>query len=168
VASAVVFEAMKRKPTKGSKAKPVGSEPEHVTAETPPPKLIDVTSVLTDDPVPHLVLRASGVLDESSLPDFFASASQSVLTSKAKRVLVDLRGAKITLSISDLHDLVKMAATRFLGVVERLAIVPTESDILREKFFEPALTSRGVPTLATVDYDEALYWLSSKLRPGLS
>jgi len=44
----------------------------------------------------------------------------------------------------------------------------TKSDILPEKFFEPALTSRGVPTLATVDYDEGLYWLSSKLRPGLS
>jgi hypothetical protein len=159
---------MKRKSTKGGKAKPAGNEPAPVAVEPSAPKLIDVTSVLTDDPVPHLVLRASGVLDENSLPDFFACASQLVLASKAKRVLVDLRGAKITLSISDLHDLVKMAATGFSGVVDRLAIVPTESDILREKFFEPALTSRGVPTLATADYDEALYWLSSKLRPGLS
>jgi hypothetical protein len=159
---------MKRKPTKGSKPRSAGKEPEPVAAATPPPKLIDVTSVMPDDPVPHLLLRVSGVLDENSMPDFFGSASQSVLTSKAKRVLVDLRGSKVTLTISDMHDLVKMAATAFSGVVERLAIVMIESDILPEKFFEPALTSRGLPTLATSDYDEALYWLSSKLRPGLS
>jgi hypothetical protein len=50
--------------------------------------------------------------------------------------------------------------------VERLAVVLQARDILPEKFFEPALTSRGLPTLATPDYPEAVYWLSSKLRPG--
>lgn len=158
---------MKRKATKGSKPKSPGQEPERVAAETPPSS-IEVTGSLTDVPVAHLQLRAFGVLDEDSVADFFARASQSVLASKAKRVLVDLRDSKVTLTISDMHDLVKMAATGFSGVVDRLAIVLTENDILREKFFEPALTSRGVPTLATIDYDEALYWLSSKLRPGLS
>jgi len=37
---------------------------------------------------------------------------------------------------------------------------------LPEKFFEPALTSRGVPTLVTADYAEGVYWLSSRMRPG--
>lgn len=134
----------------------------------PSPKLIALAGAVTDHPVPHLLLCASGVLDESSLTDFFERASQLVLGSRAKRVLVDLRASKVTLSISDMHGLVKMAATRFAGVVERLSLVLTPSDILPEKFFEPALSRRGVPTLATGDYDEAVYWISSKLRPGLS
>ncbi len=159
---------MKRKPTKANGLKPEASEPAAAASDTRLPKLIDFTSVLVNEPVSHLLLRAAGALDENSVTDFFAFASQSVLASKAKRVLVDLRESKVTLTISDMHDLVKMAATGFSGVVERLAIVLAEDDILQEKFFEPALTSRGVPTRATADYDEALYWLSSKLRPGLS
>lgn len=159
---------MKRKSTKSSTRKAVPSEVEDAAVKTSSLRRVDLTSELKVSPVSHVLLRTSGVLDESSLGDFFARASQAVLASGAKRVLVDLRGSKVTLSISDMHDLVKMAATGFSGVLERLAIVMTESDILREKFFEPALTSRGVPTLATTEYEEGLYWLSSKLRPGLS
>ncbi len=159
---------MKRKSTKARAPKAVPSAAEDAAAKTAPLGRVELTSELKVSPVPHVLLRTSGVLDESSVGDFFARASQAVLASEAKRVLVDLRGSKVTLSISDMHDLVKMAATGFSGVLERLAIVMTESDILREKFFEPALTSRGVPTLATPEYEEGVYWLSSKLRPGLS
>jgi hypothetical protein len=160
---------MKRKSTKGNAPKSAleTSIPAEVKAPLSP-GLIDFTSELMVEPVVYLLLRTSGVLDETSVGDFFERVSHSVLASKAKRVLVDLRECKVTLTISDMHDLVKLVAPGFAGVVERLAIVVTKSDILPEKFFEPALTSRGVPTLATVDYDEGLYWLSSKLRPGLS
>jgi hypothetical protein len=117
-------------------------------------------------PTPHFALRASGVLDESSMVSFFERVEKMISSSNARRVLVDLRGASVALSISDMHGLVKMAAGRFAGTVDRLSVVLKESDILPEKFFEPALTNRGLPTLATTDYDEALDWLSAKLRPG--
>jgi len=129
--------------------------------------LVPVTAMLVEAPVPHLLVRMSGLLDESSAADFFQRAGREITASNAKRVVVDLRECKVTLSISDMHGLVKMAASGFSGAVERLALVLQERDILPEKFFEPALTSRGLPTLATADYDEAVDWLSAKLRPGL-
>jgi len=58
-----------------------------------------------------------------------------------------------------------MVAGRFAGQVERLALVLAVSDISPEKFFEPALTSRGLPTLATTSLDNAVDWLAAKLRP---
>jgi hypothetical protein len=44
-------------------------------------------------------------------------------------------------------------------------LVLAVSDISPEKFFEPALTSRGLPTLATTSLDNAVDWLAAKLRP---
>ena len=108
-----------------------------------------------------------GVLDESSVADFFRMAGEAIVAANAKRVLVDLRECKVTLSISDMHGLVKMVAGGLSGTMERLSLLLQERDILPEKFFEPALTSRGLPTLATTDPEEAVYWLSTKLRPGL-
>jgi hypothetical protein len=168
---------MKRKTTKagGAKArtrKPVaaGKAPVAAAASKPGqagPSRVLVTAVSIEAPVPHLQLRVSGVLDESSMAGFFEKAGEEVRAAKAKRVLVDLRECKVTLSISDMHGLVKMVASEFSGTVERLSLLLQERDILPEKFFEPALTSRGLPTLATTDDEEALYWLSTKLRPGL-
>jgi hypothetical protein len=121
---------------------------------------------VVEDPVPHLLVQLSGVLDESSMASIFERAKERVAAANAKRVLIDMRECRVALSISDLHGLVKMVAAAFAGTVERLAVVLQERDILPEKFFEPALTSRGLPTLATPDYAEGVYWLSSKLRPG--
>jgi hypothetical protein len=70
------------------------------------------------------------------------------------------------LSISDMHGLAKSAAGAFSGLVDRLAVVARQRDILAEKFFEPALTSRGLPTLVTDNYDDAVDWVCAKLRPG--
>jgi hypothetical protein len=96
--------------------------------------------------------------------DFFKRVSEEVTAAKAKGVLVDLRECRVTLSISDMHGLVKMVARGFSGTVDRLSLLMQERDILPEKFFEPALTSRGLPTLASADPEEAVYWLSTKLR----
>jgi len=162
---------MKRKSTQGSTSEetPPQSTLGMSDAVEPPPEApsLEFTSVAVEQPVAHLLLRTSGVLDENSVTTFFQRASEILLASKPKRVLVDLRESKVTLSISDMHGLVKMAASGLSGLVGRLAVVLKESDILTEKFFEPALTRRGLPTLATTDYEEALYWLSSKLRPGI-
>ncbi len=127
---------------------------------------IDVTVVAVAEPVAHLLLRVSGTLDEGSLSGYFQRLGAVILDAKARRVLLDLRACSVRLSIADMHGLVKMIAGQFAGVVDKLAVVMAPSDILPEKFFEPALTSRGVPTLATASFDDAVDWLAAKLRPG--
>lgn len=134
-------------------------------AEPAPPPPVDFAAAVVSLPVPHLLVRAAGMLDEASLPDFFLRIGSSILDTKARRILLDLRGCTVRLSIADMHGLAKMIAAQFKGLVDRFALVLSEADILPEKFFEPALTSRGVPTLATVELDEATDWLASRLRP---
>jgi len=146
---------MKRKPTKAKIAQP----------KPPVQEGAVVVVELVETPVSYVRLRVSGVLDENSVAGFFARV-EAVKPLQAKRVLVDLRECRVVLSISDMHGLVKLVAGAFVGSMERLALVLHERDILAEKFFEPALTSRGLPTLATTDPDDALDWLSAKLRPG--
>jgi hypothetical protein len=126
-----------------------------------------VVATSVEDPVPHLLVQISGLLDADSMAGIFRRAGQKVAAASSKRVLVDMRECRVALSIADMHGLVKMIAAAFAGTVERLAVVLQVRDILPEKFFEPALTSRGVPTLATPDYAEGLYWLASRLRPGV-
>ena len=125
-----------------------------------------VVATVVEDPVSHLLVQVSGVLDEKSMDGILKRAGERVAALASKRVLIDLRECKVALSISDMNGLVKMVAAAFAGSVERFAVVMQEREILPEKFFEPALTSRGLPTLVTADYAEGLYWLSSRLRPG--
>jgi hypothetical protein len=65
---------------------------------------------------------------------------------QTKRVLVDLREGSVALTISDMLGLAKMVATTYAGVLERLALLLRPQDVLDEKFFEPSVSSRGLPT----------------------
>ena len=58
-----------------------------------------------------------------------------------------------------------MVATTFAGVLERFALLLLPQDVLAEKFFEPSVSSRGLPTFVTTDPEEATYWISAKVRP---
>jgi hypothetical protein len=153
-------KAKTRKPSAAVQTGPTGEN------SPPAPASVPITVVSLDSLAPHLLLRASGVLDEGSLAGFFKSASEQIAASGAKRVLVDLRECELTLSISDMNGLAKMVASSFSGSLERMAVVLRPRDILTEKFFEPALTSRGLPTLVASDYDDAVYWLGAKLPSG--
>lgn len=159
--SADLARAMKRKKPKVGKAKVAKPK----VAMPKPAEREAVVAERVEAPVPYLLLRMSGVIDESSMPGLFEQAGANVLAAKAKRVLVDLRDCTVQLSISDMHGLVKMIAGAFVGSVERLSLLLQARDLLPEKFVEPALNSRGLLTLATDDYDEAVYWIASKLPP---
>jgi hypothetical protein len=60
--------------------------------------------------------------------------------------------------------LAKLVATAFAGVLERFALLLLPQDVLAEKFFEPSVSSRGLPTFVTTDAEEATYWISAKIR----
>jgi hypothetical protein len=136
------------------------------SSSSPGRQRTSVVTTLADDPVPHTLVQVSGVLDEKSMTSIFKRSGERVAALASKRVLVDLRNCRVALSISDMNGLVKMVAAAFSGTVERFAVVMQARDMPPEKFFEPALTSRGLPTLVTADYAEGVYWLSSRLRPG--
>jgi hypothetical protein len=58
-----------------------------------------------------------------------------------------------------------MVARAYAGVLQRFALLLRPQDALSEKFFEPSVSSRGLPTFVTTDAEEAAYWISAKLRP---
>ncbi len=116
--------------------------------------------------VPYLEVSIRAPVTEESMVPLFDRVRGEITRLGAKRVLVDLRESSVALTISDLHGLAKMVAATFAGVLERFALVIRPEDQLSEKFFEPSVNNRGLPTLATTDPDEATYWITTKFRPG--
>jgi len=112
--------------------------------------------------VAYLEISVAATVTEDSVVGIFESVRKKILGSKLRRVLVDVRQGRVDLTISDLLDLAKRVAA-LAGSLERLAMVLRPQDLLAEKFFEPSVSSRGIPTLVTVDADEAVYWLTSPL-----
>ena len=114
------------------------------------------------DRASYLEISIPMPVTEASMVAVFESVRSELLGSQERRVLVDLRQGQVDLSISDLHDLAKRVAT-LAGSLEGLALVLRPQDLLADKFFEPSVNNRGIPTLATDDADEAVYWLTTPM-----
>ena len=65
-----------------------------------------------------------------------------------------------------MHGLAKLIIQQLAGNIDKMAFVARREDILPEKFLEPSLSNRGLPTLVTEDFDEAIGWLSARLKQG--
>jgi hypothetical protein len=124
-----------------------------------------VVAQKVETPFAYLELRLLESVTEDSLPRLFAAVKDAILSSGSDKVLVDMRQASIALTISDLLGLVKMTVASFAGVIQCFAMVLRPADILAEKFFEPAVTNRGLPALVTTEYEDAIYWLGKKHSP---
>jgi hypothetical protein len=118
------------------------------------------------EPFPYLEIRVCQQVSEDSLPMVFGMVKDAILHAKPAKVLVDMRGGSVALTISDLLGLVKMVIASFVGVIECFAVVTRPEDLLPEKFFEPAVTSRGLPAYVTTEIEDAMYWLGSRRRPA--
>jgi hypothetical protein len=125
----------------------------------------NVTAMPVETPFPCLEIRITGPVNEHSVGEVLEAVAEKVHHHQLGKVLVDLRQGAVDLTLSDKHGLAKMVATRFAGVVERVALVVRPADLLPEKFFEPTVRSRGLPMLVTDDIDEATYWLGAKFLP---
>jgi hypothetical protein len=124
-----------------------------------------MTARMIEAPDPYLEITMRGPVTEESMVRFFERSRSEVMRQRPKRVLVDLRNASVMLTISDMNALAKMVAGAFVGVIDRLAMTLRREDMPEEKFFEPSVNRRGLPTLVTTDIDDAIYWLAAKLRP---
>jgi len=127
--------------------------------------LATVEARLVDGPIPYLEVSVRERVTEDSMVRLFEFVRGELSGCQTKRVLVDLRQGSVSLTISDMLGLAKMVATTFAGVLERLALLLLPQDVLDEKFFEPSVSSRGLPTFVTTDPEEATYWISEKIRP---
>jgi hypothetical protein len=125
-----------------------------------------VSANMVEAPVPYLEVRIRERVTEVSMVGVFEQVRDEVLRHQPKRVLVDMREASVVLTISDMNGLAKMVAGVFAGVIEKLTMLMRPQDVLSEKFFEPSVNRRGLPTLVTTDPDEAIYWLMAKLKPA--
>jgi len=127
--------------------------------------LVTVVARLVEGPIPYLEAIVREQVSEESMERVFELVRGEIFRHQAKRVLVDLREGSVSLTISDMLGLAKLVATTFAGVLERFALLLLPQDVLAEKFFEPSVSSRGLPTFVTTDPEEATYWISAKVRP---
>ena len=125
---------------------------------------LNVESALAETSPPYLVVTVRERVTEASAVPIFEAISREVRQHGSERVLVDLRESPMQLTISDIFGVAKLTASAFAGVLQRLALLVRPQDLLSEKFFEPSVSSRGVPALVTSDTDEAKYWITSKAK----
>ena len=125
-----------------------------------------VVARLVEGPIPYLEVTVREPVTEQSMVPVFERVRAEISRHQAKRVLVDLREGSVALTISDMLGLAKLVATTFAGVIERFALVVRPQDLLSDKFFEPSVSNRGLPTFVTTDAEEAAYWIAAKMRPA--
>ena len=145
-----------KKPAKKAKAAP--------RPKRKPVAVATVASKLVDGPIPYLEVIVTEKVTEESSVRLFEHVQGEISRLSAKRVLIDVRGGSVALTISDMLGLAKMVAAAFVGILERFALLLRPQDVLAEKFFEPSVNSRGLPTFVTTDPEEATYWISAKIR----
>jgi hypothetical protein len=152
---------MKKAKKPSPKASPVKSPPKRKRAAN-----ATILARIVEGPVPYLEVTVRERVTEASLGGVFERVRGEIFRYQAKRLLVDVRGGSVALTISDMLGLAKMVTATFAGVLERFALLLRPQDVLSERFFEPSVNNRGLPTLVTTDSEEAAYWIATKLRLG--
>lgn len=153
---------MKKKPGVPSRPRPE-SEP---APPVPPADSQPVSVRMMDEPAPFAEVMVAESITEDSMERLFQAAAAEILRLGARRVLVDMSNIKVDLSISDLNGLAKLIEGTLGGIVERMAMVLRPADNPAEKFFEPAMSNRGMPTYVALDRNDAVDWLTARhMRP---
>jgi len=120
---------------------------------------------MVDEPAPYAEVTVHEPVTEESIERLFEHARIELLHQKPRRVLIDMSGVLMALSISDLNGLTKLIAASYAGIVTRLAIVLRPVDLPSEKFFEPSMSNRGLPTYVSQNRNDAIDWLTANLLP---
>jgi CheY-like chemotaxis protein len=103
--------------------------------------------------------RIDGELDIPVAKGFLAEIVRVVSTSGCKRILEDMRGAELMLSITDLYFAARLAREEEAPPWIKNAIVVAEKDWSRYSFFEMAAQHQGQIVKVFTDPDEARLWL---------
>ena len=152
-----------KKPKKSAKKSPPKPAPKPKRKRA---AVATVVARVVEGPIPYLEAIVRERVTEASMVRLFERVRGKIALHQAKRVLVDMREGSIALTISDMLGLAKLVTATFAGVLERFAIVVRPQDLPSEKFFEPSVSNRGLPTFVTTDPEEATYWIAAKIRPA--
>jgi hypothetical protein len=154
---------MKQKRTSKARPRVKPKRPQAKRSEVKSAAGLRVSVKMVEGAIPYAEVSIHEPVTEDSMERLFESSRIALLRHQPRRILVDLRDAQVALSISDLNGLVKLIAASFAGTVERLGIVLRSADVPQEKFFEPSMIHRGMPTYVTQNLDDAIGWLTTKL-----
>jgi hypothetical protein len=151
--------------TRGGRSVRGGAQPKR-PAPKPVPKPAAVppsVSVRTiDEPATYAEVIVHEPITEHSMERLFQVSAVELLRLRPRRVLVDMSQVPVVLSVSDLNGLAKLVSGSFAGIVERMAMVLRVEDTPPEKFFEPAMRNRGMPTFVCYHRSEAVDWLTAR------
>jgi hypothetical protein len=106
-----------------------------------------------------IVTRIDGWLDVPVAKDFLAELARVISTSGCERILEDLRGAELMLSMVDLYFASQMPSEVGIPPAIKSAIVVAEEDRRKYSFLETVARNRGRIVGVFSDPDEASRWL---------
>ena len=107
----------------------------------------------------YIVARIDGELGIPVAKEFLAEVARVISTSGCERILDDLRGAELMLSITNLYFATRLAPQAGIPPSVRSAIVVAEKDWSSYSFFEMAAQNQGQVVRVFTDPDEARRWL---------
>jgi hypothetical protein len=106
-----------------------------------------------------IVTRIDGRLDIPVAKEFLAELARVVSTSGCKRILDDLRGAELTLSMEALYFAPRLVPEAGVPPASKSAIVVAEQDWSAYSFLETVARNLGQTVRVFTDPDEARRWL---------
>ena len=111
---------------------------------------------------PILIITVSGIYADKDAGSAQAEASRLVKENKLTGVLVDLREAKIQMSIYEIYEGTASHRDKFPIETKHAIVVPVNNQILKDvKFSENVAINRGIKEKSFTDFDEAIKWLRS-------
>jgi hypothetical protein len=106
-----------------------------------------------------IVTRIDGRLDMPVAKGFLAELARVISTSGCERILDDLRGAELTLSMQTLYFAPRLVPEAGIPPASKSAIVVPEQDWSAYSFLETVARNLGQNIRVFTDPDEASGWL---------
>jgi hypothetical protein len=109
-----------------------------------------------------VVGRFEGDLMLDTAKKYISEAVKVANKHPCQRILNDLRGANVVLSIFDLYELPSLVVTEGLDHRWRRAVlVDPTVDLEKVDFYELVASNRGLTVRMFTDYDKAIQWLTA-------
>jgi hypothetical protein len=115
--------------------------------------------VIYDSEHDCIVTRIDGRLDVPVVREFLAELGRVISTNDCGRILEDLRGAELTLSMEALYFAPRLVPEAGIPPASKSAIVVAEQDWSVYSYLETVARNLGQNTKVFTDPDEARRWL---------
>ena len=107
----------------------------------------------------YIVTQIDGRLDVSVVKEFLAELGRVMSTSGCERVLVDLRGAAMRLSMGELYFAPRMVSEAGIPIATKRAVIVAEKDWSLYSYLQMVAQNQAQIVRIFTDPDEASRWL---------